>query len=231
MKNKLIAFVIFCIFKIVAQPPGYQGKRLSIQYQPSFNLNIPGINSKGNTQFYLPNAIAHGGYIDYVVGRRTSLGGKVSFLKNHVNMLNKIDNQYKINSYDEFIYTKILENKLEFLVKHYHSKKGNLAPFGAYTQFGLGKHWFSAISEKYSQTIYTNSNIYSFSLAFGKERIFRDCIILDINFKLSLALDVNSPKNGFEKIGIVSGVNDAILTQNIFGFNIGIGYLAPKLKK
>lgn len=210
--------------------PGYRGRKLAFKYQPSFNMNFDGVNQKGMEQSYLPNAIYHGGNVEYVVGRRTTIAGVFSVCKNHINMEGSVDRAYYDSEY--LAYSKLMDRKLEFLVKHFRKNRGNLAPLGTYTQFGFSKHWFEISSVKFDEVLYSNSNVYGFSLAWGKQRVYRNCIIFDLNFKIEVDVPYKNPIfYGQNSREIIRKTTVAVFAQNFLSINLGIGLLAPPLGK
>lgn len=227
---RYLTLIVCLLVSGLSAQPGYRGKKVVIKYQPSINMNFPGVSSSGKDRPYLANAIYHGLNMEYVVGRRTTIGGYFARCKNYVNLGNYVDPYYNDKEY--FTYSKLVDRKLEFVVKHFRKNRGNLAPLGTYTQFGLSKHWYDVSSVKYNEVLYANSNIYGFSIAWGKQRIYRNSVVFDINLKLEIDIPyVDLFPDGNVSTGIMRNTELYVFAQNVIGLNLGIGFLAPRLGK
>ncbi len=231
LKKSNMYRIFFCLsftfltISVFAKPPGYKGKRLLFQYQPSFNLNPQGVSKEDPEEsiFYIPK-INHGAYIEYVMGRRTSFGTKIAYSQNYLNYRNVLD-----YNYDPLV--SLSDYGFEFLIKHYRYKGGNLAPFGTYTQFGFGKHLFNVKNVKFDEVLYSNYNLNSLSLGWGKQRVIFKTMVLDMNLKFTAVIPLGTPNGSNVNSKIINLTNNNIIYQNIVGINIGLGFLAPRLQK
>lgn len=228
--KKIVFYLSLLTSCIVLAQPGYRGRRLSVQYRPGFNFHSnSAIIEKKPGLIFLPTAIYHSGYVEYAVGRKVTLGVQFARCSNRINMSSKISEPSYETSYD-FAPGRLIDNEFEIILKKFKNKPGNLAPFGSYVQWSFSKHWYKLSSEKLDQVIGANSNAYSIGIALGKQYILKDVVVVDLNAQFSLSF--RSSKSPMEAdFPALKSVYSFMNAQNLLGFNLGIGYLVPKLKK
>ncbi|MCF8299327.1 MAG: hypothetical protein K9J13_17390 [Saprospiraceae bacterium] len=204
-KTVLVNIVtLLLVSQVFSQAPGYQGKRLSVNYNIFIN---PALSNPTMSDFESENYSGSGSYygieriftfnkrnrisFDYVLSRRNSIGIGFEFFKTRFK-LNENDlfssryeytRQYlaRINGYIGNISTSIVNAHYTFYSNE------SIAPLGKYTQIDLGIIRYSAEfdDKKFSESFrdefanYSPYNAWYFGLNYGRKRIFFDRLILD----------------------------------------------------
>lgn len=228
MKKTLLLNIFFLSIASIFCQPGYMGKKLILMYNSNFNMNFGGYTKSGNGTYYLPNAIYHGPQIEYVIGRKNSIGIKYSYCKTYANFYDKTDMTFPAYNYSQKYICKIEDSKIELVYKIYSKKENFIAPLGNYFQLSIAKHWYKTTDLYTDQILYADHVMNSVGFTFGKQRIFYNSLILDYGIRVGIAAN-------FKKIqsinkDVVTTTHTIIGVQNLFGLNLGIGYLAPKFK-
>lgn len=228
--KKIVFYLSLLTSCIVLAQPGYRGRRLSVQYRPGFNFHSnSAVIVEKSALALLPTAIYHSGYVEYVVGRKVTLGAQFARCSNRIDMSNDVSSVY--NTYNYFAPGRLIDNELEIILKKFKNKPGNLAPFGSYVQWSFSKHWYKLSSEKFDQVLAANSNAYSVGVALGKQYIVKDVVVVDLNVQFSLSFRSSKSPEEANGLYVTKEAYSYINSQNLLGFNLGIGYLVPKLKK
>jgi len=181
-----LIIILFSLFQTKAQNSGYMGKHIIISSEGTFS---------GSYFFMKKTWLKYGGTIEFVVGKRNSLG--FGFLHN------KTKFPYSSAQYDNYKY---YENNSElisntFAVDYYKYFDGNIAPLGDFVRirvFYMLNHSddfydnrvFVGQSKSSSQYVSTidEYNNFGASFFFGRKRIYNNFLSVAFGFKLGIAL-------------------------------------------
>lgn len=186
--------IIMLLFQVaaIAQPPGYQGKRLGFKYgfltSPATN---PTYNFDGRTDNeWLPLNMTHELEAEWVISRQMSLGFVYQYGRTRAN--NEFDNGVFLfrNVYDD-IYGNSrdaffgLHNHMAGLrLYKYKSAPGHLAPLGKYWFFSLKMSNTLIVDEQLNDKLgYTTGFVVG--LGVGEQRIIRNRLLLNINLSVN----------------------------------------------
>lgn len=216
-KSAFLFIIILCSLSAFPQVPGYQGKRLSLEYSNYFFPALLMPNAKGdyNTDdafsfkkklFTLNtrNKLS----IDYILSRRTSIGGGFEFFKSRFVFFEKFE--CESTEGEVLVSSDYPAGNVAARIFNVHYtifKRKLLAPLGRYTQFEFGVisykssydenallkdvqnsfyHDFTEIPSFRNRSPYNASYL---GITFGKKRVFFDKLIVNSGIQFAYVID------------------------------------------
>lgn len=213
------ALLLLCTLTASAQIPGYMGKKLVVTYDLSASPAMSGPNAKNRVMFdgraqqynmekrFLSFNWQHGITADYVTGRRTSVGGGMSFYNTMVLFNTNVEdttitwgslqhnNVYPADSTGAVSRGDVKTIGFSFYVKKFRSKY--IAPMGGYRKFELfglaatttyrlrdfdsGYNYYYSSSNGIANVGAGKDHHTYFGVAYtaGKQRIISDNVVID----------------------------------------------------
>lgn len=260
-KTVFLIFVILYNLQTFAQVPGYQGKRLSIEYNNYFFPSFIMPNAKGDYNsddalrfkkklFTLNtrNKIS----LDYVLSRRTSIGGGFEFFRSRFIFFEKFE--CESTEGEVLVSSDYPAGNVAARIFNVHYtifKRKLLAPLGYYTQFEFGVISYKSsydenallkdVQNSYYYDIpeipsFRNRSTYNASylgITLGKKRVFFDKLIVNSGIQFAYVIDskpfgdvffIDSRKVS-EKIYLQRMGKNRISSSMMLNFQLGVGLL------
>ncbi len=202
MKNKIIILLVLSFLTIQhlysQNVPGYQGKKLWVEYNPSIALLT------NNIDLYHMQAIS----IHYVLSRNASLG--LLFEYNNANFAGIYDVFFR-ESY------KFKEDNIALGLRlnlYANSNRGSLAPVGIYNIIDLKYGLANIKLEGLDEQIDTKGSYVEFGWGMGERFILKDRIVLNFFFVIggNILFD-NDIEEGFSELYTSGGVGIGFLLK------------------
>ncbi len=246
MHKLILTLLLFISISASAQPPGFQGKRLSVNYNLSF-FPFSGYLFEDNLA---EQNEKHQLGVEYVVSRNGSIGLGVEVLNSYVYLPKVRVSNVVFNGQDTMLSHEEIKSQANFygatfLFKYKvysFDKKGAIAPLGRYTIIEAGYSMFNLsddgrfIGGKTRTPINLDYSSIIFGVGAGQQSIFMGRFIFDLNVKFSLTGSLIS----LVSAGSASGEEDASgknfneinaranlkhVISYLMNINIGVGYL------
>lgn len=242
--KKILLIILLCPIFILAQTPGYMGKKLSIGYDGvlgqsgigSFNmLTFSFIKSayttSGKLRPFLAPVMKHGVNLEYVLAKNFAMQAGVQFQRFGLNAFDAVkydiytSNLPEVNQSDSFFAATNITYRVGFIF----SRGSYIMPQGKY--FGLDLQYIQGISDRLANEVVTEKfreGYIGASFDFGNRRIIYDKIVLDASFgfglNLKVASSIDNLSNGKVLITDYSSF-DHVFSMNLFRAKFGIRYL------
>lgn len=201
MHLRIILLVsILCAQITVAQNPGYQGRRFSLNYNLNFFNALNNPNAAGQSGWFSFNT-AHYGMLDATVSKRISLGVSFRYLRTAF----KFDESFEVPVIEQYSMTSKNVTSSSIGVTESYSVgiygrfffRGNIAPLGTYWKPGIDLVFYKVypghpeprFCESCAEPYFRNWSPYktlALSLELGQNRILFDRLFIDYGVRLAL---------------------------------------------
>jgi hypothetical protein len=252
--KKILSCILAAVpLLVMAQAPGYQGKKLVVYYNNYFSPALLRPNPSGETGLFKLNA-RHSLSADYATSRRGALGLSMQFYRTMATF-----EDYSMSYSDPYYggygfyqpegHADISGTNIGIYFKSFF--KSYIAPHGKYMKAGLMYHGIKAKYDEddfalkefdynqnrevvlYTPTLGTGKNSYSaisMSWGAGKQRIYFDKLVMDMGAELGWVFGANNILDGQYTTSntavIEKGSKKRVGGMHLLNFTLGLGYLA-----
>lgn len=224
MRIVVFALLLLSLSTTIQAQPGYQGKKLSFGYNIYLSPAWESGNYSGSKAIYSYNT-THQAKVDYVVGRKSSLGLMYTFSRTSIDYSLEIfpgtnlyegTNAIKIHSHGGGIYT-----------RSYFSKPGNLAPVGRYVEFDF-QIFDNVLTDKLVNEKVNRFQNGQIGISIGKQRVYFKNILFDLALRFA-AVSPSISSSGIIQVydqNLKDEAHKRLVKQHLLNIRLGIGFLA-----
>lgn len=222
MKKYLIIIVLVVLSLDIFAQAGYQGKKLSVQYDgkffPAF-IHPTYHKAPDFTTFNYQHTLS----LDYVIRRRTSLG--ISLISTRTTAV-KDQFDFDFTGDEGDIPSLKLHTKgVKLYMMFFKESAGSLAPNGKYMTLGLGM-LFNTLKDAQndiSELSFQQFSTPMLSYGMGRRKVYFNRVILDHGLEVAVGYSLGE---GGDNDALKQDISERIHGLFLINFKLGIGFLA-----